>query len=63
MGNETRSYGPDFSSTGAYHVQSHFKQSSSYPIIVEIISVDSKPVENSIKVSFDLKVALDLSIR
>ena len=37
MGNETRSYGPDFSSTGAYHVQSDFKQGSSYPIIVEIV--------------------------
>jgi len=57
MGNETRSYGPDFSSTGAYHVQSHFKQSSSYPIIVEIVSVDSKPVENPIKVLFDLKTS------
>jgi plastocyanin len=57
MGNETRSYGPDFSSTGAYHVQSDFKQSSSYPIIVEIVSVDSKPVENPIKVLFDLKTS------
>ena len=55
MGNETRSYGPDFSSTGAYHVQSDFKQGSSYPIIVEIVSVDSKPVENPIKLLFDLK--------
>jgi plastocyanin len=57
MGNETRSYGPDCSSTGAYHVQSDFKQGSSYPIIVEIISVDSKPVENPIKVLFDLKTS------
>ena len=55
MGNETRSYGPDFSSTGAYHVQSDFKKGSSYPISVEIVSVDSKPVENPIKVLFDLK--------
>lgn len=57
MGNETRSYGPDFSSTGAYHVQSDFKQGSSYSIIVEIVSVDSKPVENPIKVLFDLKTS------
>jgi hypothetical protein len=57
MGNETRSYGPDFSSTGAYHIQSDFKQGSSYPIIVEIVSVDSKPVENAIKVLFDLKTS------
>ena len=57
IGNETSSYGPDFSSTGAYHVQSDFKQGSSYPIIVEIVSVDSKPVENPIKVLFDLKTS------
>ena len=57
MGNETRSYGPDFSSTGAYHIQSDFKQGSSYPIIVEIVSVDSKLVENPIKVLFDLKTS------
>ena len=57
MDNETRSYGPDFSSTGPYHVQSDFKQGSSYPIIVEIVSVDSKPVENPIKVLFDLKTS------
>ena len=55
MGNETRSYGLDFSSTGAYHVQSDFKKSSSYPISVEIVSVESKPVENPIQVLFDLK--------
>ena len=42
---------------GAYHVQSDFKQGSSYPIIVEIVSVDSKPVENPIKVLFDLKTS------
>ena len=61
MSNETRSYGPDFSSTGAYHIQSDFKKGSSYPISVEIISVDSKPVENAIKVLFDLKRALDFN--
>lgn len=55
MGNKTHSYGPDFSSTGAYHVQSDFKKGSSYPISVEIVSVDSKPVENPIQVLFDLK--------
>jgi plastocyanin len=55
MGNKTHSYGPDFSSTGAYHVQSDFKKGYSYPISVEIVSVDSKPVENPIKVLFDLK--------
>ena len=57
MGNETSSYGPDFSSTGAYHVQSDFKMGSSYPISVEIVSVNSKSVENPIKVLFDLKTS------
>jgi plastocyanin len=57
MGNETSSYGPDFSSTGAYHVQSDFKKGSSYPISVEIVSVNSKSVENPIKVLFDLKTS------
>jgi hypothetical protein len=46
-----------FSSTGAYHIQSDFKQGSSYPIIVEIGSVNRKPVENAIKVLFDLKTS------
>jgi plastocyanin len=54
-GNETISYGPDFSSTGAYHVQSNFQKGSSYPISIEIVSVNSKPVENPMKVVFDFK--------
>jgi plastocyanin len=53
--NETISYGPDFSSTGAYHVQSNFKKDSSYPISIEIVSVNSKPVESPMKVLFDFK--------
>jgi plastocyanin len=57
MGNETSSYGPDFSSTGAYHVQSDFKKGSSYPISVEIKTVNYKPVENPIKASFTLKTS------
>lgn len=57
MGNKTHSYGPDFSSTGAYHVQSDFKKGSSYPISVEIVSVDSKPIDNPIKDSFSLKTS------
>ena len=56
-GNETISYGPDFSSTGAYHVQSDFKNGSTYPISVEIISINSKPVESQIKVLFDFRTA------
>ena len=54
-GNETISYGPDFSSTGAYHIQSDFKKGSSYPISIEIVSVNSKPLENPMKVIFDFK--------
>jgi hypothetical protein len=57
MDNETSSYGLDFSSTGAYPVQSDFKKGSSFPISVEISSVDSKPVENPINVLFDLKTS------
>ena len=57
MGNETSSYGPDFSTTGAYHVQSDFKQGTSYPISVEIVSVDGKPVEFPIRASFSLKTS------
>jgi plastocyanin len=57
IGNETRSYGPDFSSTGAYHVQSDFKKGSSYPISVEIVSVNYKPVEFPIKATFNLQTS------
>ena len=54
LGNETISYGPDFSSTGAYHVQSDFKKGSSYSISVEIVSVNYKPVEFPIRATFNL---------
>ena len=53
--NQTTSYGPDFSSTGAYHIQSGFKGGSSYPINVEVVSVNNKPLENPMKVLFELK--------
>jgi hypothetical protein len=52
---QTTSHGPDFSSTGAYHVQSNFKNGSSYPIDVQIVSINNKPVENPIRVIFELK--------
>lgn len=54
---QTTSHGPDFSSTGAYHVQSNFKNGSSYPIDVQIVSVNNKPVENPIRVLFELKTS------
>lgn len=55
--NQTTSHGPDFSSTGAYHVQSNFKSGSSYSINIEIVSINNKPMENPLKVLFDLKTA------
>jgi len=55
-GNETISYGQDFSSTGAYHVQADFKKGSTYPISVEIILINSKPVSSLIKVLFNFRI-------
>lgn len=53
--NQTTSYGPDFSSNGAYHIQSVFNKGSSYPINVEVVSINNKPLENPMKVLFELK--------
>lgn len=53
--NQTTSYGPDFSSSGAYHIQSVFNKGSSYPINVEVVSINNKPLENPMKVLFELK--------
>lgn len=53
--NQTTSHGPDFSSTGAYHIQSNFNNGSSYPIDVQIVSVNNKPLENAARVTFELK--------
>jgi plastocyanin len=47
--NETRVYGPDFSSTGAYHLEGPFlKDDSFYKIKVEITAINSKPPANQI---------------
>jgi plastocyanin len=54
---QTTSHGPDFSSTGAYHVQSNFKNGSSYQIDVQIVSVNNKLVENPSRVLFELKTS------
>jgi plastocyanin len=53
--NQTTSYGPDFSSTGTYHIESAFKKGSSYPINVEVVSIDNKLLENPMEVLFELK--------
>jgi plastocyanin len=47
--NETRVYGPDFSSTGTYHLEGPFlKDDSFYNIKVEITAINSKPPANQI---------------
>lgn len=55
--NQTTSYGPDFSSTGAYHIQSVFKKGASYPLTIEIISINNEPPQIPIKVVYPLKTS------
>jgi plastocyanin len=54
-GNQTTSYGPDFSTVGAYHIQSDFKKGSSYLISTEVISSEYKPLANPVKATFNLQ--------
>ena len=56
--NETRSYGPDFSSTGAYHIMAGFLENQDQEIKIksEITAVNSKQPENSIVDEFSLKI-------
>lgn len=54
---ETTVYGPDFSTTGAYHIESDFKKGASYPISVEVISMGGQPLDIPIKASFELKTS------
>jgi plastocyanin len=54
--NETMVYGPDFSSTGAYHLQGAFlKGNAEYKILVNIASINSKPPSNPISDEFTIK--------
>ena len=53
-GNETRSYGPDFTTTGAYHIQSDFKQGSSYSISVAVVAYNDRPIERPEVATFNL---------
>lgn len=55
--NQTTSYGPDFSSAGAYHIQSVFKKGTSYPLAIEIVSVNNKPPSIPIEVVYELKTS------
>jgi plastocyanin len=55
-GNETISYGPDFSSTGAYHIEGpFFTGNSNYTIRAQITSINDQPPENPIVDEFGLK--------
>jgi plastocyanin len=54
--NETRAYGPDFSSTGAYHLEGAFlKGNADYKLIVQITSINAKAPENPIEDEFSLR--------
>jgi plastocyanin len=54
--NETTSYGPDFSSTGTYHVEGPLlKGNTEYRITVEITAINARPLENSIRDEFTLR--------
>ena len=55
-GNETISYGPDFSSTGAYHIEGpFFSGNSNYTIRAQITSINAQPPQNQIVDEFSLK--------
>jgi plastocyanin len=52
----TRAYGPDFSSTGAYHLEAPFlKGKADYAIRVEIAAINSKQPHNKITDQFSLR--------
>jgi plastocyanin len=55
-GNETITYGPDFSSTGAYHVQGPiFSGNANYRIKAEISAINGRPPETPITDDFSLQ--------
>jgi len=54
--NHTRVYGPDFSSSGAYHIQAPFlKGNSNYIVKVEIAAINGKPPQNKLTDGFNLR--------
>jgi plastocyanin len=54
--NETRVYGPDFSSTGAYHLQAPFlKGKADYTMSVEIAAINFKQPQNKIADQFSFR--------
>ena len=55
-GNETISYGPEFSPTGAYHIEGpFFTGNSNYTIMAQITSINAQPPQNQIVDGFSLK--------
>ena len=54
--NHTRAYGPDFSSSGAYHLQGPFlKGNSNYIMKVQIAAINGKPPQNKITDGFNFR--------
>jgi plastocyanin len=54
--NETRAYGPDFSSTGPYHLEGAFlKGNADFKIIIQMTTVNAKPPPNPIEDQFSLR--------
>jgi plastocyanin len=55
-GNETISYGPDFSTTGAYHIEGpFFTGNSDYTIRTQITSMNAQPTQDQIVDEFSLR--------
>ena len=55
-GNETITYGPDFSTTGAYHIQGPiFNENANYTIRSEISAINGRPPETPITDDFSLQ--------
>jgi plastocyanin len=54
--NQTRTYGPDFSSTGAYHLEgAFFKGNANYIIKAQITAINGKSPQNKITDNFSLR--------
>ena len=54
--NQTRVYGPDFSSSGAYHLEAPFlKGNAKYIIRAEIAAINAKQPQNKIADQFSLR--------
>jgi plastocyanin len=54
--NKTRVYGPDFSSSGAYHLEApFFKKPANYTVRVQIAAINGKQTQNKIADDFSLK--------